>query len=60
MSRIEKQSSIMTYWKTLSMVYAEKAKAWMSDAILYDVRNVSLEHAWNVLVLMTDSGFVQT
>ena len=42
------------------MVYAEKAKAWMSDAILYDVRNVSLEHAWNVLVLMTDSGFVQT
>lgn len=42
------------------MVYAEKAKAWMSDVILYDVRNVSLEHAWNVLVLMTDSGFVQT
>ncbi|KAJ2967724.1 hypothetical protein NQ176_g9523 [Zarea fungicola] len=38
-SRIEKQSSIMTYWKTLSMVYAEKAKAWMSDGILYDIRN---------------------
>ncbi|KAM3555122.1 hypothetical protein ARSEF4850_006153 [Beauveria asiatica] len=38
-SQIEKQSSIMTYWKTLSMVYAEKAKAWMSDGILYDIRN---------------------
>ncbi|KAM3487216.1 hypothetical protein MY3957_009499 [Beauveria namnaoensis] len=29
----------MTYWKTLSMVYAEKAKAWMNDGILYDIRN---------------------
>jgi hypothetical protein len=59
-SRIEKQSSIMTYWKTLSMVYAEKAKTWMSDGILYDIRNVSLKPARRVLVLMIDSGFVQT
>ncbi|KAJ2983487.1 hypothetical protein NQ176_g645 [Zarea fungicola] len=38
-SRIAKQSSIMAYWKTLSMVYAEKVKAWMSDGILYDICN---------------------
>ncbi|KAJ2981946.1 hypothetical protein NQ176_g1710 [Zarea fungicola] len=38
-SRITKQSSIMTYWKTLSMVYAEKVKGWMNDAIIYDIRN---------------------
>lgn len=50
----------MTYWKILSMVYAEKAKAWMSDGILYDIRNVSMDSARRVLVLTIDSGFVQT
>ncbi|TQV90231.1 FluG domain-containing protein [Cordyceps javanica] len=38
-SRIKKQSSIMTYWKTLSMVYAQKIRGFMNDCILFDIRN---------------------
>jgi hypothetical protein len=30
----------MTYWKVLSMVYARTTAGWMSEAQLYDVRNV--------------------
>ena len=39
-SRIKKESSIITYWKTLSMLYARVAQRYMSDDILYDIRNV--------------------
>ncbi|KAJ3480965.1 hypothetical protein NLG97_g7940 [Lecanicillium saksenae] len=38
-SRIKKQSSITTYWKTLSMVYAQKVRGFMNDCILFDIRN---------------------
>jgi hypothetical protein len=40
-SRITKESTIETYWKTLSMLYAKKAKGYMNDQILFDIRNVS-------------------
>lgn len=40
-SRITKESSIITYWKTLSMLYAQVAKRYMTDDILFDIRNVS-------------------
>ncbi|KAK3934987.1 hypothetical protein QBC46DRAFT_424370 [Diplogelasinospora grovesii] len=38
-SRIKKESAVMAYWKILSMVYAQKTASWMSDEVLYDVRN---------------------
>jgi hypothetical protein len=41
-SRIKKESSIMTYWNVLSMVYAVKTARWMDGGILYDIGNVSL------------------
>jgi hypothetical protein len=40
-SRIKKQSSIMTYWKTLSLVYSQKTASWMKEDVLYNIRNVS-------------------
>ncbi len=40
-SRIKKESSIMTYWKILSMIYSQKTANWMREDVLYDVRNVS-------------------
>ena len=39
-SRIKKESSIITCWKVLSMVYARLAKRYMDEGILYDIRNV--------------------
>lgn len=39
-SRIKKESSIMTYWNVLSMVYAEKTCQYMDGGVLYDVGNV--------------------
>ncbi|KAK3934110.1 hypothetical protein QBC46DRAFT_429032 [Diplogelasinospora grovesii] len=38
-SRIKKESSVMTYWKVLSMVYSQKTASWMTEGVLYDVRN---------------------
>ncbi|OBT38582.1 hypothetical protein VE00_11143, partial [Pseudogymnoascus sp. WSF 3629] len=38
-SRVTKESSITTYWKTLSMLYAQVAKRYMTDDILFDIRN---------------------
>jgi hypothetical protein len=39
-SRIQKQSSVMTYWKVLSMVHAQKTASWIKEDVVYDVRNV--------------------
>ena len=39
-SRIKKESSIITCWKVLSMVYARLAERYMDEGILYDIRNV--------------------
>ena len=39
-SRIKKASSVMTYWKVLSMVYSQTTASWMRDDVIYDVRNV--------------------
>ncbi|KAG7136321.1 hypothetical protein HYQ45_006093 [Verticillium longisporum] len=39
-SRIKKESSIMTYWNVLSMVYAERTKRYMDGGVLYDIGNV--------------------
>lgn len=30
----------MTYWKVLSMVYAQKTAKWIKEDVVYDVRNV--------------------
>ncbi|KAH8758036.1 hypothetical protein F5883DRAFT_364281, partial [Diaporthe sp. PMI_573] len=38
-SRIKKESSVLTYWKLLSMVYSQKMASWMKEEVLYDVRN---------------------
>ncbi|KAH7305346.1 hypothetical protein B0I35DRAFT_362391, partial [Stachybotrys elegans] len=38
-SRVKKESSIMTYWNVLSMVYAQKTARWMDGGVLYDVGN---------------------
>ncbi|KAK3939621.1 hypothetical protein QBC46DRAFT_342346 [Diplogelasinospora grovesii] len=35
-SRIKKESSVMTYWKVLSMVYSQKIASWMTEEVLYD------------------------
>ena len=40
-SKIKKESSIMTYWRNLSMLYCDKAKTWMDHAVLYDIGNAS-------------------
>ncbi|KAJ6443703.1 hypothetical protein O9K51_04882 [Purpureocillium lavendulum] len=57
-SRIKKESTIFLYWKRLSQVYAQKAATWMSDSILFDIRNkekagiliddlaIMLNHLW--------------
>jgi hypothetical protein len=56
LSRIKKESSIITYWLNLSMVYAESAKRWMDESILYDIRNVchspplNLNDVYNMIV----------
>ncbi|CRK25088.1 hypothetical protein BN1708_014133 [Verticillium longisporum] len=39
-SRIKKESSIMTYWNVLSMVYAEKTSRYMDGGVLFDIGNV--------------------
>ena len=39
-SRIKKESSVMTYWKVLSMVYSQTTASWMREDVIYDVRNV--------------------
>ena len=41
-SKIKNESSIMTYWKALSMVYSQKAAGWIQENILYDIRNVNI------------------
>ncbi|KAJ0103794.1 hypothetical protein J7T55_004196, partial [Diaporthe amygdali] len=38
-SRIKKESSVLTYWKLLSMVYSQKMASWMKEEVLYDIRN---------------------
>ncbi|PVH70401.1 hypothetical protein DL98DRAFT_136727 [Cadophora sp. DSE1049] len=38
-SRIKKESSIITRWKILSMVYARLAEEYMKEGVLYDMRN---------------------
>jgi len=39
-SRIKKESSVMTYWKVLSLIYSQTTAGWMREDVLYDVRNV--------------------
>ena len=41
-SRIKKESSIITYWLVLSMVYARLAQRYMDEGVLYDIRNVCI------------------
>ncbi|KAJ6437019.1 hypothetical protein O9K51_10316 [Purpureocillium lavendulum] len=38
-SRIRKEAAIRSYWKLLSMIYAQKTATWMSEHILFDIRN---------------------
>lgn len=39
-SRIKKESSIVTYWKVLSMLYSDKCGTWMDGRVLFDIGNV--------------------
>jgi hypothetical protein len=39
-SRVRKESSVVTYWKVLSMLYCDTAAAWMYGGVMYDVGNV--------------------
>jgi hypothetical protein len=39
-SRIKKESTVITCWKLLSMVYARLAEEYMNERVLYDIRNV--------------------
>lgn len=39
-SRIQKESSIITYWKVLSMLYSQRTSTYMDDAVLFDINNV--------------------
>ncbi|RYO82759.1 hypothetical protein DL764_009563 [Monosporascus ibericus] len=38
-SRIKKESTVMTYWKVLSLIYSNQTASWMREDVLYDVRN---------------------
>ncbi|KAI5917140.1 hypothetical protein F4810DRAFT_705126 [Camillea tinctor] len=38
-SRIKKESSIITYWKVLSMFYCDKTATWVDGLVLYDIGN---------------------
>jgi hypothetical protein len=40
-SRIKKTSSIITYWKVLSMLHADKFLSWIDGKVLFDIGNVS-------------------
>ena len=40
-ARIQKESTIITYWKALSLLYSQRTARWMKEDVLYDVRNVS-------------------
>lgn len=39
-SRIKTESTIVTYWKWLSMLYAQTASRYMDEGILFDMNNV--------------------
>jgi hypothetical protein len=39
-SRIKKESSIITCWKLISMIYARLSEEYMKERVLYDIRNV--------------------
>lgn len=39
-SRIKKESSIVTYWKVLSMFYADKCGTWVDGKVLFDIGNI--------------------
>ncbi|KAI9763366.1 MAG: hypothetical protein M1840_000558 [Geoglossum simile] len=38
-SRAKKESTIITYWKVLSMVYARSTSRYMDEGVLYDMKN---------------------
>ena len=40
-ARIHKESTIITYWKALSLLYSQRTAGWMKEDVLYDIRNVS-------------------
>jgi hypothetical protein len=39
-SRVKKESSAITYWKVLSMWYAQETQSYMNESVLYDMKNV--------------------
>jgi hypothetical protein len=39
-SRVKKESSTITYWKVLSMWYAQETQEYMKESVLYDMKNV--------------------
>ena len=57
-SRIKKESAITTYWKVLSMWYAQETHRFMDESVLYDIRNVCgiiFLFSYNVNVFVVDS-----
>ena len=39
-SWVKKESTAITYWKVLSMWYAQETHEYMNEGVLYDIRNV--------------------
>ena len=57
-SRIKKESSVITYWKVLSMWYAQETHRFMDEGVLYDMRNVCgllFPFSYDVNVCIVDS-----
>lgn len=61
-SRIKKESTVMTYWKVLSMVYSQKTANLMRDEVLLDIRNVRVLviAIISYTLLTSSSGFMFT
>jgi hypothetical protein len=57
-SRVKKESTIITYWKVLSMVYARSTCRYMDEGVLYDLKNVCSLSQFRAWMLTLDSGFL--
>jgi hypothetical protein len=58
-SRVKKESSAITYWKVLSMWYAQETQSYMNESVLYDMRNVRGLYQSLAVTLTPHSGFLQ-
>lgn len=57
-SRIKNESSTITCWKLISMVYARLAEEHMKECVLYDIRSVPRHLSLSLCLDHTDSVIV--